>query len=399
MKTLLTTVAMIVSGGAFAQSVIPGLEPGGTGHLLPSDSAILDLHVPRRDFPCTINFFKPELGMDFMFHTGYRVRIPIRELGGEANVLTIVFRVYADEHEDKASHFVQKFKVPSMRENATGEAALDGTFRLGEGKYHLDWLVRDIDERVCASFWDLEAKIDANQAVLAEAVPKNIVEPSGNVFAQPFTADEKESGGPLYLRIIVNVAPQDIGRATLAPADLQTLAAILHRIAREPQVGRYSLVACSLPGRQVLYRQENEPQLRLPRLGDALRTLSLGKVDVKDLAMRNGETQFLADLIRNELKKDRPDAVIFVGPKCPLDSNVSSEIIADLKAIGIPVFYLTYTNNPLQYPWRDAIGHVVKELRGFQYTITYPRDLFNAWSDVLSRILKAKACTDVRAER
>lgn len=396
MKQLLSTLSLIASVSAVAQSLIPGLEPGGTGRLLPSDSAILDLHQPRTDLPCTITFFKPELNLDFMFHTGYRVRIPVRELGRDANALTIVFRVYAEEHADEASYFAQTLRLPAWRDDTTGEAMLDGTFRLGEGKYHLDWLMRDIDERVCAGFWNLEAKLDPKQAALAGAVPKNIVQPAGDPFAQPLAPSEKDSKGPLYVRMIVNVAPQDLRRTTLDPSDLRDLAAILGNIAREPQVGRYSLVACSVPGRQVLYRQENEPLLRLPALGDALRNLSLGKVDVKQLAVKNGETEFLANLIRDEMKKDRPDAVIFVGPKYPLETNVSSEIVADLRENRVPVFYFTYASDPLQYPWRDAIGRVVKQLRGLQYTITHPRDLFNAWSDVLSRIAKRKGRAELQ---
>ena len=29
----------------------------------------------------------------------------------------------------------------------------------GEGKYHVDWLMRDRTERVCSSYWDIDASL------------------------------------------------------------------------------------------------------------------------------------------------------------------------------------------------------------------------------------------------
>jgi hypothetical protein len=51
---------------------------------------------------------------------------------------------------------------------------------------------------------------------------------------------------------------------------------------------------------------------------------------------------------------------------------------------------MNYNLNPVQSPWRDAIGDVVKRLRGFEYTISRPQDLWNAWSEIMSRIVKLK---------
>jgi hypothetical protein len=107
------------------------------------------------------------------------------------------------------------------------------------------------------------------------------------------------------------------------------------------------------------------------------------------LALKNGETGFLARLITEETRPDHPDGLIFVGPKYPLAANVSREIIERLKDLDYPVFYMNYSVDPAYYPWGDSIGHVVKQLRGFQYTISQPRDLLHAWSDIVSRILDA----------
>ena len=65
--------------------------------------------------------------------------------------------------------------------------------------------------------------------------------------------------------------------------------------------------------------------------------------------------------------------MIFAGPKVdagrqqlPLDN------LKELAAFRIPVFYMNYNLSPVQNPWRDAIGTVVKRLRGYEYTISRP---------------------------
>jgi hypothetical protein len=51
---------------------------------------------------------------------------------------------------------------------------------------------------------------------------------------------------------------------------------------------------------------------------------------------------------------------------------------------------MNYNLSPQQNPWRDPIGNVVKRLRGFEYTITRPRDLWTAWTDIMARVVKLK---------
>ena len=70
------------------------------------------------------------------------------------NLLTILFRVLPAEHKDDPIYFVQRVRVPTIEEDAKGDAYLQGSFDLGQGDYHVDWLMRDRSERVCSSYWD-----------------------------------------------------------------------------------------------------------------------------------------------------------------------------------------------------------------------------------------------------
>ena len=55
-----------------------------------------------------------------------------------------------------------------------------------------------------------------------------------------------------------------------------------------------------------------------------------------------------------------------------------------------PVFYMNYNFNPQANPWRDAIGNTVRYFKGQEFTISRPRDLWFAWTEIMSRILRFK---------
>ena len=116
-------------------------------------------------------------------------------------------------------------------------------------------------------------------------------------------------------------------------------------------------------------------------------------MDLKRLSQKHGDSELLTSFIAQEMKedKDRPDAVIIAGPKVMLDSSLPPDT---LKQIGdnvkYPVFYMNYNLNPLANPWRDAIGSAVRYLKGVEFTISRPRDLFFAWSEIIGRIVKSK---------
>ncbi len=115
-------------------------------------------------------------------------------------------------------------------------------------------------------------------------------------------------------------------------------------------------------------------------------------MDLKHLTQKHGETEFLAGLMTQELAAgtEHPDAVIFAGPKVMLDDAIPPETLKLLSDVKEPVFYMNYNLNPQVNPWRDAIGNTVKYLKGVEYTISRPRDLFFSWTDIVARIVKSK---------
>jgi hypothetical protein len=113
-------------------------------------------------------------------------------------------------------------------------------------------------------------------------------------------------------------------------------------------------------------------------------------VDYKKLSDPHSGSDFLSGLIGEELRNNHSDAVIFAGPKVNLEDNNALDALKELSSVPYPVFYMNYNLTPQQNPWRDTIGSVVKRLRGYEYTISRPRDLWTSWSDIMGHIAKMK---------
>ena len=58
--------------------------------------------------------------------------------------------------------------------------------------------------------------------------------------------------------------------------------------------------------------------------------------------------------------------------------------------IECPVFYMNYNPNPQSVPWKDSISHAVRFFKGTEYTISRPRDLWFATSEMLTRVARFK---------
>ncbi|HLM97869.1 MAG TPA: hypothetical protein VK335_01215 [Bryobacteraceae bacterium] len=368
-----------------------GSGPGDVVRIFNTDSAVLEAQDVRKDLPCSVTPVKPTLGFDLRFHGGYEVTIPLNDLAGSEDMLTMLFRVTPQGHKDEPVYFSQRLSVPAIEEDAKGNAYLQGGFDLGEGNYHVDFLMRDRAERVCSFYWDAQAELPLKDKQLVLMMAPGTVQAGQEPFKDEPPVERPETEGPLNVKVIVNFAPQNANSATLQPLDTNALISILRSIAREPRIRRFSIVAFNMQEQRIVYRQEDTDQINFPALGDALSSLNLGTVDLKRLSQKHGETEFLTGLLTEEVSnKDHPDAVIFAGPKVMLDDSLPQESLNQLATVDFPVFYMNFNLNPQANPWRDAIGNAVKHLKGYEYTISRPRDLWYAWSEIMSRIVKAR---------
>jgi hypothetical protein len=376
-----------------SQMLLKPSQPGETLNLLPSDMAVLEAGDIRQDIPCTVTDRKAELGFDLRFHGGFDVTVPLRELAGNGEILTVVFRVFPHDAPLRAAYFVQHFNVPPIEEDAKGDAVLQGGIDLGEGNYHVDWLMRDRGEHLCSSSWDLDAQLPPKDKPMPLFITANQVTES---ILQPFTNDAANDGNKptddnLTVKLLVNFAPQDAYSAALQRSDTDALVSILKTIQRDPRVAHLSLVAFNIGEGRIVYRQEMATRIDFQALGKALQSMKLGTINVQNLEQKHSETDFLQNLITTEVGgSTHPDAVIFAGPKAMLSADVPQDSLRRIGDIDCPVFYMNYTLNPQATPWKDSISHAIRTFKGTEYTISRPRDLWFSTSEMVGRIVRHK---------
>ncbi len=214
-------------------------------------------------------------------------------MAGNESALNIVFRVAPDGHRDEPVYFTQHLRVPPIEEDAKGEAYLQGAFDVGEGAYHVDWLMRDRTERVCSSNWDSEATLGSRDRPMSLAIaPEAIQRADGEEFKEEPPVQRAAMDPPLNVKVLVNFAPQNSLSPALQPLDTTALVSILRTISRDPRIGKFSLVAFNMQEQKVIYRQNGASRIDFPALGTALRTLNLGTVDLKRLGEKHGDTDF-----------------------------------------------------------------------------------------------------------
>ena len=367
--------------------------PGEQVRLMPSDLAILDTGDLRKDLPCSVVERKPELGFDLRFHSGYEVSIPLRELSGAGEMLTVLFRVSADDEAGKPAYFVQHYEVPSIPDDARGDAILEGIVDLGEGKYHVDWLMRDRAERICSTVWEVEAALPAKDKPMPLFLgPSQVAESLAEPFANDAQLPAQPRSDDLELKLLVNFAPQKSLSAALQRSDTEALVSILKAIQRDPRVAHISLVAFNIDETRVIYRQNKAGRIDFPALGSALRTVKPGTVNLVNLSQPHSQTDFLERLIEQEVGSggEHPDAVIFAGPKAMLNADVPQQDLRRIGEIECPVFYMNYNLNPQAAPWKDSISHAIRAFKGTEYTISRPRDLWFSTTEMFNRIMRSK---------
>ena len=310
-------------------------------------------------------------------------------------MLTAIFRVTPEDQPDEPVYFIQKWKVPLIDEDAGGHAELRGNFILGEGSYHVSWLLRDRAERRCSAQWNISAGRRGKDRQVQLRFPPGSAAPSN---MDPFAAEDpvnRASADPLNVLVLLHLAPQHAGAATFHGDESVALLAMLRNVAREPRIRSCSIAAFNLDQNEILFRQRNSSQIDFPALGEAMGKLKLGTVDARKLIGKSTEADFLGRLLAEEMAAAPPDAVIFIGPKISVDSYTSSHSLKALGSLPCPAFYLNYSADPGANPWRDPIGAAVRFWRGSEYTITRPRDLAAAWMDVIARLSGPRPATGV----
>ncbi len=385
----LAAASLLLTTAALGQHMMrPSLHDGSI-RLINSDRAVLSSQDDRTDVPCEVLPSKPKLGFDLQFTAGYLVTIPLKALAGESNSLRILFRVEPLDGEGEKHYFWDRYSVPSIAADADGETSIPGKFKLGAGRYRVDWLMRDQGEKVCSAHWEIECSVPGLIEQQAGTRQPFTVGPNElELFLEEPPVQREQGDEPLHVKLLVNFTPTDSSEVSLRPYDLQNIISIVRAVSREPRIASFSFVGFNMQEERIIFEQENVRRIDFPALGDAVESIDGGMIDFAQLQDEESSSRFLTGLFAKHLgqQEPQPDAVMIIGPKLMLEKKISRTMLAENPQIHAPVFYLVYNTDPYVHPWRDAISGVLRIYRGLEYTISLPKDFGRAMKDMMGRV-------------
>jgi hypothetical protein len=369
------------------QIPLQGSRTGAPPRLLPDDEAIFQADESRQDLPCEVRPIDPVLGFDLRLRSGYEVTVPWDELSEGGDELRVLVRITGKQPDRAPYHLIQRIATPRTPANASGDLRFTGVFEVGEGTYRADWLMRGRQGRVCSHRWDFRAELPQDGRDIPGLLQSGTVMPaSADLFAMEPPVVRSDSSHAVKLRIMVNVTPPETGAAAIRDEDLAAIVATLRAVSRNPMVREFSVAVFQLHDPRLLYEQESASQIDFVELGRALTAARAGTVSLATLTRKHANEEFLATLLKEQEQNDRPDAVVFVGPRLIALEDVSDDTLRASYRPDCPVFYLNHDFSPARTGWRDVIGRFVRILRGREYSYSRPLEMWSSVKDMLGHI-------------
>ncbi len=385
--TALAATLYLAAGSVGAQELLR-VGAGDDGYLGLSDLAILSAGETRDDLDCRVEPLDPKLEYDLNFQAGYVARVPLAELAGSGDALRILFRVTSLDAGGEPVYFRERYNVPAIEEDAEGDATLPGKYRLGPGKYRVDWLMRDRAERVCSSTWEVLAEtVEGFEKLASTADSSMVTEVSDEIFYDEPPV-RRARGDLLHIKLLVNFTPSSPSSPSLSPYDMSAVVSMLRAISREPKIGRFSVAAYHLHEERVFYEQENDTRVDFGALGEAIENVRGGMIDLEKLQDEESSERFLKEMLEARLNAGSApaDAVIFLGPKLVFERNPNGRLMDGIAFANAPVFYFIYNRSPRSYPWRDALSVALRHKAHEEFTITSPKDFGRYLQQMLARL-------------
>lgn len=333
---------------------------------------------------CQVHSYQPGLTLGFRFQTGYLVEVPMAQYTGEGRWIQIVLRVTPESEDRQPVWLTSRINLPRVpKTKAT--AQFGGGFLLGEGKYKVDMLLVDAEDRRCLADWDLRAKASKEVRDVGGGLPPGAVDDVGFRRWGRALARRAESASVRHdVSILLHVSSLSPRRfANLRSYDrtvlLNALASMLDRL----PVRKVRLTLFSLEKQAEVYHTEDFSSETFREAIDALQRIELGTIDYSVYQNRKGHLDFLSDLLHREMShSEKTDAVIILGPPARSGDRVPEE---DLPARNgaPPIYYAELrTSRRVESVLPDTIARTIKRLGGRRKEVYTPQDFAEAIQEI-----------------
>jgi hypothetical protein len=330
---------------------------------------------------CRIEPIQPRLNYGFRFQAGYGIELPLRQYASRALSAAVVIRVTPEAEEREPVWLVARVRIPRVP-NTKATAEFGGAYLIGEGKYRVDMQLIDDQNRICVRSWNMRAKLSDDVREVRPGMPAGAVD---DISLRRWS--RQPEAGAYNVSVLVHAAAMMPTRVRLRRYDRMLLMSALVSMLERLPLRNVRLTIFSMDRQEEVYHVDELSGESFRRAVDALNALELGLVDYSTLKNRGGETDLVAAMINREFAaKDRPDAVVVLGPLARWTRRVEEESLPDALRAA-PIYYVQLR------PWRmmsglqpDTITRLVRKLGGRTKAVYSPEDFAEAIRE-LERLL------------
>ncbi|HEV2426075.1 MAG TPA: hypothetical protein VGZ29_14690 [Terriglobia bacterium] len=328
---------------------------------------------------CTITPAKPFMDFQFRFNAGFTIGCPLKIFVGQKTRLSTYIRVTPEGSE--AVLLSGTSDVPAMPADMAASASprklnqdieLSGEFSLGDGRYRVELVTVDDQERACVKTWKVDA---ARRGGLQPAV---ILKPGSVEPAEFVPWKGKLVPNGLRITVLLDVAPVNPREPKLRAWDRTFLLDSLSALLRQLPCKSVRLAAFNLDQQQELFLEDSfTGGEEFDRLERAMERLELGTVSYSLLQRQQGWVDMLFQHVKQEASAAQPsDAVIILGPATHWRLKVINKgQMAALKGRVEPTHFFRFEYSAVWTVFPDALDTLTKSLGGTVLTFHSPQDL------------------------
>lgn len=357
-----------------AQTLVAGADAQRVNRLI-------DRAAGAQRLNCTVTPAKPFMDFQFRFNAGFTIACPLKLFAGNESRLSTYIRVTPEGGAPVLLSGASD--IPAMPPDMTTidprkenqDIELSGEFSLGDGRYLVELVTVDDQERACMKTW----KVDAVRR--RDAKPQTTLKPDAVEATEFVPWDGKLEPGGLRLTVLLDVAPVNPREQKLRAWDRSFLLDSLAALLRQLPCRSVRLVAFNLDQQQELFRDERfAGGAEFDRLETAMERLELGTVSYTILQQQQGWVNMLFRQVNAEASAAQPsDAVIILGPVTHWQLKVVNKAqMATLRSRVEPTRFYRFEYSAVWTVFPDAFDTLTRSLGGTVLVFHSPQDLEQA---------------------
>jgi hypothetical protein len=369
------TLILLIASTATAQYVI---DPARAAKVWAS-------HADDRPLHCEVIPVPARLSFSFRFQTGYVARMPLKQYVGAGHRWNVLMRITPAGGGEPfyLGSYTRLRNVPKT--NAQGE--FGGVYQVGEGRYTVDWMLADDQNRACRKSWKVEAKLDARERGLKLGMAANTVGPL--TFRRWSPQNDDSDVRPIgRLTVLLHAAPLYPRSMRFRAQDRMLLVSSLASLLEALPARSVRVVVFNLDQQKELFRQDDLTPDAFDQVAQSTSNLQLQLVDYRVLQNRRGHISLLADLINQELGASEPsDKVIFLGPTSRFYDKLPEAALEQPAATTPQFFYFQYKpyfGREADFP--DSVAMAIKKVKGKTMLIHTPDEFARAIQEVETQV-------------